>query len=77
MAVQQQVPIVPISLLNNHEIFPEKKKLRMYWRPIRAVVHPPIETKGLTQTDIERLKEETFRIIDESLMNQPVRVAVN
>ncbi|RAJ97549.1 1-acyl-sn-glycerol-3-phosphate acyltransferase [Larkinella arboricola] len=77
MAVQQQVPIVPISLLNNHEIFPDKKKLRMYWRPIRAVVHPPIETRGLTQADIERLKEETYRVIDESLMNQSARVAVN
>jgi 1-acyl-sn-glycerol-3-phosphate acyltransferase len=36
--------------------------------PVRAVVHPPISTKGLTQNDVERLKEETFRIIDEELM---------
>ncbi|WP_128548208.1 lysophospholipid acyltransferase family protein [Larkinella soli] len=73
MAVQQQVPIVPITLLDNHEIFPDKKKLRINWHPVRAVVHPPIETRGLGQADIERLKEETFRVIDETLMSQAVR----
>ncbi|QJW92010.1 1-acyl-sn-glycerol-3-phosphate acyltransferase [Spirosoma taeanense] len=68
MAVQQQVPIVPITLLDDHRILPDKKKLRMHWGPLRAVIHEPIETTGMTPNDIEWLKEETYRIIDQELM---------
>ncbi|WP_234735089.1 lysophospholipid acyltransferase family protein [Tellurirhabdus bombi] len=70
MAVQQQVPIVPISLLTNHKILPDTKPFRMHRHAMKAVVHQPIDTKGLTMDDVDRLKEETFRVIDEALMSQ-------
>jgi len=70
MAVQQQVPVVPITLLNNYKILPDTKKVRFHWYPLRAIVHPPIETAGLTQDNIEWLKEETYRIIDAELMSE-------
>jgi 1-acyl-sn-glycerol-3-phosphate acyltransferase len=75
MAIQQQVPIVPVTLLNNYEILPDVPKVRMHWHPLRAVIHPPIETKGLTQENIEWLKEETYRIIDAELMKAEQTVA--
>lgn len=68
MAIQQQVPIVPISLLNNYKILPDKKKMRMHHMALRVVVHEPILTQGMTQEDVESLKEQTFRIIDAELM---------
>lgn len=64
MAIQQQVPIVPVSLLNNYQILPDKSPVRFHWHPLRAVVHPPIDTTGMTQDDVERLKEETYKVID-------------
>lgn len=67
MAIQQQVPIVPITLLNTYQILPDKSPIRFHWHPLRAVIHPPIETKGMTQDDIERLKQETYQIIDDEL----------
>ena len=67
MAIQQQVPIVPVTLLTNYRILPDTKKVRMHWHPLRAVIHPPIDTKGLSQDSVEWLKEETYRIIDEEL----------
>lgn len=67
MAIQQQVPIVPITLVNNHDILPDKAKIRMHRRRLRAIVHPPIDTRGLTQADLNRLKEETYQIIDRAL----------
>jgi 1-acyl-sn-glycerol-3-phosphate acyltransferase len=70
MAIQQQVPIVPITLLTNHRILPDDGRIRMRWHPMRAVVHPPIETVGMTQPDVERLKQETYRLIDTELMRQ-------
>lgn len=70
MAIQQQVPIVPVSLLNNYLILPDNAKMRMHWHPLRAVIHPPIETTGMTQDDVERLKEETYKIINIELMKE-------
>ena len=69
MAVQQQVPIVPVTLLNNYQILPDKSPVRFHWHPLRAVIHPPIATKGMTQDDVPRLKEETYRIINTELMS--------
>jgi 1-acyl-sn-glycerol-3-phosphate acyltransferase len=70
MAIQQQVPIVPITLLNNYQILPDRSPVRFHWHPLRAIVHPPISTTGLTPDDLERLKEETYKVIDKDLMNE-------
>lgn len=70
MAIQQQVPIVPITLLNNYRVLPDVKPIRMHRYPIRAVIHPPIETTGMTPADAERLKEETYRVIDAELQKE-------
>ncbi len=75
MAIQQQVPIVPVTLLTNYRILPDKPAVRFYWYPMRAIVHPPLSTESLTPADVEQLKEETFRIIDAELMKEaPVSV---
>jgi 1-acyl-sn-glycerol-3-phosphate acyltransferase len=75
MAIQQQVPIVPVTLLNNYKILPDTKKVRFHWHPLRAIIHPPIETAGLTQDNVEWLKEETYRIINTELMSEKKVVA--
>ena len=67
MAIQQQVPIVPITLLTNYHILPDNGRFRMHRHPMRAVIHPPIKTAGMNQNDSERLKEETYRIINAEL----------
>lgn len=67
MAIQQQVPIVPVTLLNNYQILPDKSPLRFHWHPLKAIVHPPIYTTGMTQADIKRLKQETYQVIDAAL----------
>ncbi|GAB3987762.1 lysophospholipid acyltransferase family protein [Spirosoma daeguense] len=71
MAIQQQVPIVPVTLLNNYLILPDKSPIRFRRHPLRAVIHQPIETKGMTPDDLEWLKEETYNIINTELMNNP------
>ena len=70
MAIQQQVPIVPITLLTNYQILSDEGPVRVHWHPIRVIIHPPIETAGMAQQDVERLKEETYRIIDTELMRE-------
>ncbi len=74
MAIQQQVPIVPITLLTNYRILPDVPKIRMRRYPLRAVIHAPIPTTGLTQDDVEQLSEETYQVIQEELNSVRERV---
>ena len=67
IAIQQQVAVVPIALLSNHEILPDRWPIRMKCRAMRAIVHQPLETNGLTQKDRDALKEQCFAIIQEAL----------
>ena len=70
MAIQQQVPIVPLTLLNNYRILPDTKPLRVRWQPVRVVVHEPIPTAGLTQADVNALREQAYQVIDTELNRQ-------
>lgn len=76
MAIQQQVAIVPVTLLNTWQILPDKSPIRFHWHPLRAVIHSPIETKGMTQNDVERLKQETYKIIDSELKKNGLPAAL-
>jgi 1-acyl-sn-glycerol-3-phosphate acyltransferase len=67
MAIQQQVPVVPITLLTNYKILPDQEKLRLSRYPMRAIVHEPLSTVGLTQQDIAALKDKCFQVIDTTL----------
>ncbi|MEZ4900408.1 MAG: lysophospholipid acyltransferase family protein [Spirosomataceae bacterium] len=67
MAIQQQVPIVPIVLLNNYKILPDGEKIHFSRQKLRVVVHNPLPTVGLNQEDALTLKEKCFQIIDETL----------
>jgi 1-acyl-sn-glycerol-3-phosphate acyltransferase len=64
MAIENQVPIVPISLLDNYKVMPD---ILMRWHPIRVVVHQPIETEGKTKADIESLKKAFIEVVQKSL----------
>lgn len=73
MAIQQQVPILPITLPNMYRILPDVSPVRFHWHPLRAVVHPPIDTKGMTQDDVGKLKELTYQVIQDELMSGGVK----
>jgi 1-acyl-sn-glycerol-3-phosphate acyltransferase len=67
MAIQQQVPIVPMSFHNNHHIMDEKS---MLMRPgvLHVEIHPPLETKGLTMEDLPVLREKVFETIQNPIL---------
>ncbi len=68
MAIQQQLPIVPISLLNNYKIMPDGH-FAVYPQTIRAIVHQPIETIGMTNADVEDLKTRFYNVVQGALDN--------
>ena len=66
IAIQQQIPVVPISLLNNYQVMPDGKFL-IYPQAIRAIVHQPIETTGMKSGDVEDLKMRFYNVVQGAL----------
>lgn len=67
MAIQQQVPIVPITFPYNWKVLPDDGSLLFTRHPIEAIVHLPIPTTGLTLSDVDQLKTQTWEVIDQEL----------
>ena len=73
LAIQHQMPIVPITLPDCKKRFPFQFGHK-YWSGspgvVRAIVHPAIETTGLTTNDLPKLKEKTFAFFREQLRKE-------
>jgi len=67
VAIEKQVPIVPMTIVNNWLILPDDGKYIPNRMLMKAVVHEPIETTGLTMNDLETLKNQTFEVIQNEL----------
>lgn len=70
LAIEKQVPIVPISFLNNWKLLQNGGFFKSNGRCgiSRVVVHDPIETKGLTDADLLPLLEKVFNIINKDIL---------
>jgi len=68
LAIEKQVPIVPISFVNNWRILPDDIHRRV-GRPgiAKVIVHPPIPTSGMTDANIDELKEKVYASISRPL----------
>ena len=66
LAIENQLPILPISFPDNKRHFAE------FWDggfpgKLRATVHNPITTKGLTEKDISSLMGQSYKVIHDEL----------
>jgi len=70
IAVQNDMPLVPIAIAGTNKVWPHGER---WWRggQTKMVFHPPIPTAGLADADIDGLQEQTRRIIGET--NQRIR----
>lgn len=68
LAIEKQVPIVPIVMPYNHLFLPDVKgQLVIRYHPLEMNIYPPIPTEGLTLQDVAFLKQQTFNLIQEEL----------
>ncbi|WP_194777453.1 lysophospholipid acyltransferase family protein [Pararhodonellum marinum] len=67
MAIEKQIPIIPITLSYNHLILPDDGALLMNFGKGKLVFHSPIMTEGLTVKDLPEIKSRCFSIIQEQL----------
>ena len=71
LAIDKQVPIVPITFMNNWDLLPDDYGRRVGHPGIaRVIFHEPIETKGMTEEDLETLKQKVFVAINEPLQKK-------
>lgn len=66
-AIDQQIPIVPVTIPYNWIILPDQQNLLLQWHRAEIIFHAPIETKGLTMNDVDELRKRVFNIIDHTL----------
>lgn len=74
IAIEKQIPIVPVTIPHNWIILPPDEFL-LRWHPITVIFHEPIDTTGLTLNDVGSLKEKVFRTIDEELQKHLNRLS--
>jgi 1-acyl-sn-glycerol-3-phosphate acyltransferase len=68
IAIEKQIPIVPVTIINNWKILPDSgKSVAINWHKMKMVYHKPIITKGMTMADLVTLKQMTFDIIQNEL----------
>ncbi len=70
LAIEKQVPIVPITFLDHWRLFGEPEELLSRARPgiARAVVHAPVPTRGLTEADVVALRRRVYEVIEGPLL---------
>lgn len=66
LAIETGIPILPITFPDNKRHFPDFTD-GGYPGRLRATIHPPIVTKGLTSDDEGKIKKQCFQIIDQEL----------
>jgi len=67
IAIEKQIPIVPVTIPNNWIILPDQEPLLLRWGLMKVIFHEPIETKGMTLKDVDALKDRAYSIIHTEL----------
>jgi 1-acyl-sn-glycerol-3-phosphate acyltransferase len=66
VAIQKQIPIVPVTIPYNWIILPPDEFL-LRWHPLKVIFHEPVETASYTVKDVDILKEKVHRVIEDEL----------
>jgi 1-acyl-sn-glycerol-3-phosphate acyltransferase len=68
-AIEQQIPIVPVTIPYNWIILPDFTLLPKR-HLMKVIFHEPVSTENMTLDDLPALKQVTYQIIDEELKKQ-------
>jgi len=68
LAIEHQIPILPMTFADNEKRLPYDFLAGGSPGKMRATIHKPIETKGLTLADRNHIKEQTRNVIYKELL---------
>lgn len=63
LAIEHQIPVVPMTFIDNGRRFSYNLLKDVGPGPLRSVIHPAISTKGMTQADKRNLNSRVREII--------------
>ncbi|MCC5945629.1 MAG: 1-acyl-sn-glycerol-3-phosphate acyltransferase [Bernardetiaceae bacterium] len=66
-AIEKQIDIVPVSILNSWKLLPDKKPFYFYRHDCRLIFHKAISTKGKSLKDMEAISQQTYEAIKSRL----------
>lgn len=66
LAIEQQLPVLPVTLVGTRDIMPAKT-LRVFPGRGTMIIHPPIETDGMEVEDINTLLDQARQAITSGL----------
>jgi 1-acyl-sn-glycerol-3-phosphate acyltransferase len=67
LAVQNNVPIVPITFPDNYNILKDNALLDFHWQQCRVIYHEPIWPNGTSDECVKQLRDDVFRVIQSEL----------
>lgn len=67
LAAENDLPIVPITFLDNHEILTDDDLFLIKPRKCRIVYHEPLRANDASDEEIKKLKLEVHRVIQNEL----------
>ena len=67
IAIQKNIPIIPVTIYNNWIIMEDKKDKILRWKLSKVKFHSSIETKSLSLDNVQELKDKVFEIISKEL----------
>lgn len=67
MAIEKQIPIVPVTIPYNWIILPDDERFVIRFKSPKIVLHEPIETKGMTIGQMPQLRDRCFQVIEQEL----------
>lgn len=67
LAVQNNIPIIPISFPDNYHVLMDDELLNIRRKKCRMIYHKPIWPNGTSDDDLKQLKDEVFRVIQSNL----------
>lgn len=72
LAIENQVPVVPVTYLGNWKLLQNGGFFKAHGRPgiVRVVVHKPVPTKGMTEEDLVPLRHAVRETIAQTLRQQ-------
>ena len=66
-AIEKQVPVIPVAIINNWRILPDDGQFIPRLHPMITVVCEPIITKGMTMEDLKILQQKTYDSLNNEL----------
>ncbi len=68
IAIEKQIPVIPVTLSYNHLILPYDGRLLLKNKKARAVIHPPISVDEMDKQSVTELRDACFNVIQHQLL---------